>query len=289
MKSIGDIAAQEVGLSRHLPVVRAVQVHSAVAKGRSRPLVIECDDGHRYVVKLRGSAKTSRRLIAEVISGRIAAVLGIPQPEHALVVIQPDLPPGDVEGEKLQELRLSTGLVFGSRWMEGVSPLRRAADAPLSPADSARIVWFDSLILNNDRKWRNTNILMQQDRYWLIDNDSAFHFHHRWADPMRWHDHAFSPISGLVWWKSIEHVLLPWASSISAIGDRLARTIDAAVFEEAAMQVPGEWFAQGFPEGSAIEPALMYQAFLTNRLARRKDWEALADVARFEGTCLERV
>ena len=272
-----------------LPVVAALEVHTAVGRGRSRPLIVHADDGHDYVIKLRAIPKTARRLIAEVIAGKIAAGLGIPQPPMALVSIDPDLPAIDLLPEKEDELRESAGYVFGSRVIDKVNTLRRTADCPIPPDDAARIVWFDSLVMNADRKWRNPNILIGNDRYWVIDNDSAFHLHHKWADPGRWKEFSYSPSSGLQWWQKVDHVLLPWASSIADAGNRLAPLVDDELIADAIDSVPSEWFGQAFPDGSVIEPWRMYEATISWRLRARRDFEALADVARFEGICRERV
>jgi len=270
------------------PVVRAVNEHTAVGRGRSRPLIVRADDGHDYVIKLRAAPKTARRLIAEVIAGQIAAALDIAQPPMTLVAIDPDLPAINLPPEKETELRESVGTVFGSRVIDKVTTLRRAADCPIGPEDAANIVWFDSLVMNNDRRWRNPNILVRQSEYWVIDNDSAFQLHHKWAEPGRWKDYDYTPVSGSTWWPRIDHVLLPWASSLAAAGERLAPLVSDALMARSVRGVPPGWYEQAFPEGSPVEPWLMYEATMSGRLRARNDFEALADIARVEGTCLER-
>ncbi|MBX3070605.1 MAG: hypothetical protein KF883_08935 [Thermomicrobiales bacterium] len=276
------------GQTAALAVVRALEVHSAVGRGRSRPLIVRAEDEHDYVIKLRATPKTARRLIAEVIAWQIAAALEIPQPPMALVTIDPDLPAIDLLAEKEEELRGSAGSVFGSRVIPKVTTLRRAADCPIAPDDAARIVWFDSLVMNIDRKWRNPNILVQGTDYWMIDNDSAFNLHHKWAERWRWPEYCYTPVSGRTWWSRVDHVLLPWASSIADAGDRLAPRVSESLIERALQQVPPEWYEQAFPDGSLIEPQLMYETTLTGRLRARRDFETLADAARMDGTCLER-
>ncbi len=272
-----------------VPVVRALEVHTAVGRGRSRPVIARADDGFDYVIKLRSIPKTTRRLIAELIAGQIAGALGIPQPPMALVLIESDLAVLDMHPEKTEEIRESVGLVFGSRVVDEVTTLRRTGDCPIPPDAAARIVWFDSLVLNADRKWRNPNILVNDDEYWVIDNDSAFNPHHKWAEPRLWKDYGYSPVSGLQWWPKADHVLLPWASSISVAGDSLAPLVSDEVIKAAVGCVPEAWLVQGFPDGCVIEPRLMYESTLKWRLHTRKDFEHLADVARYEGTCFERV
>ncbi len=279
---------RESPLVAPLPVVEGVRVQSALGRGRSRPLVIEGADGNRYVVKLRASPKTARRLIAEVIAGQIAKAIGIRQPPMALIQIDREIEATELLDEKEEELRASEGLVFGSLEITGAASMRRTIDPTISPDTAADIVWFDAFVINADRKWRNPNILAKKNGYWVIDNDSAFHLHHKWAEPERRKKYQFSPISGTTWWSTTEHVLLPWASSIAAAGERLAAIVDDAVIEAAVASVPKEWFDEGFPDGSTMEPAEAYVEFLRTRLSLRADFEALADEARHHGYCRER-
>lgn len=272
-----------------IATVRALDVHTAVGKGRSRPLIVRADDGYDYVVKMRIDPKTARFHIAELLAWQIGAVMGISQPRIALVLIEPDVPTIELEAAKDVELRSSEGYVFGSRMIQGAMPMRRARDSPVPPDAAADIIWFDSLLLNSDRKWRNPNILVTDVGYYVIDNDSAFHPHHRWAKRARWSSYGYSPISGLTWWSKVDHVLLPWASSIADAGNRLAPLVTESVIQRAIDNVPSAWFRQGFPDGSVIEPERMYEALLINRLQVRRDFEALADIERFSGICVERI
>ncbi|MGD9712640.1 MAG: HipA family kinase, partial [Thermomicrobiales bacterium] len=195
----------------------------------------------------------------------------------------------ELDPEKQEDMHASQGLVFGSLEIPGISSLRRGSDPPITPREAAAIVWFDSLVVNADRKWRNPNILTRANEFWVIDNDSAFHLHHRWADPARRSAYQVSPIDGTTWWAKIEHVLLPWASSIAEAGDELAGRLDATIIANAVDAVPELWFAEGFPDGCTMPPPDAYREFLLHRLTLRRDFEALADHFRLNGTCAERV
>lgn len=269
--------------------LKGVRVQSAVGRGRSRPIIVEANDGRNYVVKLRASDKTTRRLIAEVICWSIASVARIPQPPVALIEVDETVDGFEtLPEEKGTELQESRGLVFGSLHLPDTLSLRRGADPPMTAAQAATIVWFDALVINADRKWRNPNILTKAGEFWVIDNDSAFHLHHRWAEPERRSPFSMSPVSGTTWWTRNDNVLLPWASSITEAGDAMAQVIDDHVIDEAVRAVPSSWFADGFPQGCIMEPADAYREFLWNRLRLRRDFEEQADVARVHGTCFER-
>ena len=47
------------------------------------------------------------------------------------------------------------------------------------------MLWFDALVQNVDRTWRNPNLLVWHGGIWLIDHGAALYFHHDWpaADP----------------------------------------------------------------------------------------------------------
>ncbi len=39
------------------------------------------------------------------------------------------------------------------------------------------MLWFDALIQNVDRSWRNPNLLVWHGNIWLIDHGAALYFH----------------------------------------------------------------------------------------------------------------
>lgn len=43
------------------------------------------------------------------------------------------------------------------------------------------MLWFDALIGNVDRSWRNPNLLFWHGWPYLIDHGAALAFHHNWA------------------------------------------------------------------------------------------------------------
>ena len=49
------------------------------------PAVLDTDGGGNFVTKFRGAGQGAKALIAEIIVGGIAAALGLPVPEVALI------------------------------------------------------------------------------------------------------------------------------------------------------------------------------------------------------------
>jgi hypothetical protein len=222
------------------------------------------------------------------VAGQIAALLDLPQPDLVLLDFPPDIEAPALTPEKHEELQRARGPAFGSRQLADAVSLRRKKDFRIDPDLAAAIVWFDSLMLNHDRKDRNPNILVADDRLWMIDNDSALAIHHRWADVKRKGAYGICPDSGLNWWEVGDHVLLPFAGSVEAAGDRLASQLSPELIERLVDQPPEVWFEDGYPTGSLIAPRQMYAEFLSNRLSLRKDFEQHADYLRIHGTCEEK-
>ncbi len=64
-------------------------------------------------------------------------------------------------------------------------PARRALDfsahaTDVDPELAGRVLWFDALVGNVDRSWRNPNMLFWHGRLQLIDHGAALTFHHHW-------------------------------------------------------------------------------------------------------------
>ena len=45
---------------------------------------------------------------------------------------------------------------------------------------AGRVMWFDALVGNADRSWRNPNMLLWHGKLYLIDHGATLTFHHRW-------------------------------------------------------------------------------------------------------------
>jgi hypothetical protein len=74
-------------MSLDMSVIRSVNVTRYVAplrEGGSLPAIAEADDGFLYVLKFRGAGQGVKALIAELIGGEIARVLGFKVPEIVL-------------------------------------------------------------------------------------------------------------------------------------------------------------------------------------------------------------
>jgi hypothetical protein len=133
-------------------------------------------------------------------------------------------------------LRASEGVNLGVDFLPGA-----AGFDPLGwtvPDDfAADVLWFDALVLNVDRTWRNPNLLVWHQNIWLIDHGAALYFHHGWrpgvpADPGKPFD-------------ARDHVLKQGAAGLVQAHARLAPLVTEAALEEAVQSVPPDWFGEG--------------------------------------------
>jgi hypothetical protein len=67
-----------------LRVLRAARVLSAIRAGSSLPVVVDTEDGARWIVKLRGAGGGDRALVCEAIYGALADAVGLPVPARAV-------------------------------------------------------------------------------------------------------------------------------------------------------------------------------------------------------------
>ena len=130
----------------------------------------------------RGHWRSSRKSSP----GSWAARLGLRVPELVLAELDPRIPGSEPDPEIQDLLKASSGLNLGVDFLPGSAgfdPLGWTAD----PGFASRLLWFDALVQNPDRTWRNPNLLVWHGDIWLIDHGAALYFQHNWpsADPAK--------------------------------------------------------------------------------------------------------
>src|SRR6195952_348438 len=133
-----------------LRTVNTTRYLTALREGGSMPAIAEADDGFLYVLKFRGAGQGLKALIAELIGGEIARVLGLRVPE--IVFADLDEAFGRTEpDEEIQDLnKASVGLNLALHYLSGAitfDPGVTKIDAKLA----SQIVWLDCLLTNVDR------------------------------------------------------------------------------------------------------------------------------------------
>jgi hypothetical protein len=211
----------------HVTVTRYV---TPLREGGSLPAIVEADNLGTYVLKFRGAGQGPLALVAEIIGGELARRLGLRVPELVLAGLDPRIGVSEPDPEIQDLLRASEGLNLGVDFLPGSSgfdPLGWTAE----PEFASQVLWFDALVHNVDRTWRNPNLLVWHRNIWLIDHGAALYFHHNWptADPKRPFDAA-------------EHVLRDRAAALGAAHAALAPLVTEDLLAEVTALVPPTWF-----------------------------------------------
>ena len=262
-----------------MPVLERLPLRSVVAtryllplrEGGSLPGLVEADDLGTYVVKFRGAGQGRKALVAEVVAAGIARTLGLRVPELVVVELDPELARAEPDPEVQDLLRASGGRNLGVDYLPGSLGFDPAVD-PVPAETAAAVIWFDALVANVDRSWRNPNLLRWHGEMWLIDHGASLYFSHDWrgaeAAPVR----PYRQVA--------DHVLLPVAGPIPAADAALAPRLDAAALHAAVAAVPDDWLVDepGFDSVGRVRAA--YVDVLARRLAARQAWVPLLEDAR---------
>lgn len=241
----------------HLRTVNVTRYIMPLREGGSLPALAEADDDFKYVLKFKGAGHGVKALIAELIGGEIARVLGLQVPE--LVYANLDEAFGRTEAdEEIQDLlQGSQGMNLALHFLSGAinfDPVVTAVDAALA----SKIVWLDAYITNVDRTFRNTNMLIWHRELWLIDHGASLYFHHSWNN---WEQHAISPFTLIK-----DHVLLPKASLLKETDVLFKKVLTAEILQEIVALIPDEWLQWEEAEATPEELRNVYLQFLLIRL-----------------------
>jgi hypothetical protein len=208
-------------------VLERVTVTSYLAplrEGGSLPGLVEADNLGTYVLKFRGAGQGPLALVAEIIAGELARALGLRTPELALADLDPRIAASEPDQEIQDLLRASAGLNLAVDFLPGSAgfdPLGWTVDEDFA----SELLWFDALIQNVDRTWRNPNLMVWHGDIWLIDHGAALYFQHDWS-------------------RAAQHVVRDRATRLKQAHERLAPLVTAATLERITGDVPPEWFGE---------------------------------------------
>ena len=258
-----------------LRTVTATRYVTPLREGGSLPAVVEADDLGTYVLKFRGAGQGRKALVAELMAGELARVLGLSVPEIVLVELDSELGRTEPDPEIQDLIRASGGLNLALDFLPGSLPFDPAVGPP-DPTLAARILWFDALVQNVDRSPRNTNLLVWHDALWLIDHGAALYFHHDW--PGR-EGPALEAAAQRPYAAARDHVLLPLSGPVSGADAALAPLLTREALHSVVKPVPDEWLRDepGFESPQEVRSA--YVDYFSARLAEPRVWaRALEDV-----------
>ncbi|MFF6996504.1 HipA family kinase [Streptomyces sp. NPDC008313] len=251
-----------------LKEVFATRYITPLREGGSLPGLVEADDLGTYVMKFTGAGQGRKTLVAEVVCGALARRLSLRVPGLVTIGLDPVLGLGEPDPEVQELLKSSGGLNLGMDFLSravGFDPLAHE----VSPAEAGRVVWFDALVNNVDRSWRNPNMLVRRGELWLIDHGATMIWHHHWPG---------AAVSAAKPYDARDHALAPFGPDIGAAAAELAPLVTRELLDEVTAEIPGEWLADepGFETADALrrayaEPLLARAAVIHERVVTEED------------------
>ena len=239
--------------------VAATRYITPLREGGSLPALIEADDGELYVIKFCGAGQGVKALVAELIAGEIGRTLGLPIPELTLVELEAGFGLNEPHEEIQDLLKASIGLNLGVRYLPSAFAYNPLMQPPPDAALASDIVWFDAFVTNVDRTPRNVNMLIWEDKLWLIDHGAALYFHHDWNNYLARSNTPFSFIK--------QHALLKVAADLPGADQRLSALLNESVLREIVELVPEIWLGGETQFATVAEHRAGYVNYLSSRLA----------------------
>ncbi|MER7482056.1 HipA family kinase [Streptomyces sp. NPDC126510] len=238
-----------------LKEVIATRFIAPLREGGSLPGLVEADDFGTYVLKFTGAGQGRKTLVAEVVCGELARRLGLRMPRLVTIALDPDLGLGEPEEQVQSLLRSSGGTNLGMDFLSGALGFDPLA-FPVSPEEAGRVVWFDALINNVDRSWRNPNLLRWRGELWLVDHGATMIWHHNWpgveASAARPYDAS-------------DHALASFGPDVASAAAELAPLVTEELLAGVTAQIPDTWLTD---EPGFATPNDLRQAYARPLLAR---------------------
>ncbi len=244
-----------------LRTVHVTRYLTPLREGGSLPAIVEGDDDGTYVLKFRGAGQGVRVLVAELIVGEMARILGFRMPELVLMELDPVLGRAEPDPEIQELIQASAGLNLALDYLPGSITFEPLVPKPMQQDSqlASEIVWLDAFCSNVDRTARNANMLIWHKHLWLIDHGAALFFHHNWQD---YQARSLSPFSQIK-----DHVLLPFASAsqLAQADAKLAPLLTPERLRAILDLIPDQWLGD-VPAFESVEAHR--QAYLDYFLSR---------------------
>lgn len=243
-----------------LRTVQVTRYLTPLREGGSLPAIVEGDDDGTYVLKFRGAGQGVRVLIAELIVGEMARMLGFRMPELVFMELDPVLGRAEPDPEIQELIQASGGLNLALDYLPGSITFDPLVPKPMQQDSklASEIVWLDAFCSNVDRTARNANMLIWHKHLWLIDHGAALFFHHSWHDYLA---RSLSPFAQIK-----DHVLLPFASHLTEADAKLAPLLTAERLWAILALIPDQWLGDVPAFESAEAHREAYLAYFLSRL-----------------------
>ena len=247
--------------------VNVVQYLQPFREGGSMPGLVKGDDDFMYVLKFRGAGQGKKALIAELIGGEVARLIGLKVPELVFMDLDDSFNKTEPDQEIQDLLKFSVGLNLGLHFLSSAMTY----DPLVSETDSltaSKVVLLDSILTNIDRTAKNTNLLIWNKELWLIDHGACLYFHHNWNNWEGQLKRTFPAVK--------DHVLLTKANDLGLAATELKQTITEDKLRQIVDAIPEEWLTE---ESNPLPPAEMRTAYVAVLLAKVNNIDALVKEA----------
>ncbi|MFL1904571.1 HipA family kinase [Streptomyces tauricus] len=251
-----------------LTEVTATRYITPLREGGSLPGLVEADDLGTYVMKFTGAGQGRKTLVAEVVCGELARRLGLRVPGLVTIGLDPVIGLGEPDQQVQELLKSSGGLNLGMDFLSRAIGFDSLAHE-VSPVEAGKVVWFDALVNNVDRSWRNPNMLFRDGDLWLIDHGATMIWHHNWPGARA---SAAKP------YDATDHALAPFGPDIRAAAAEMGPRVTEDLLAEVTAAIPEEWLKDepGFDSADALrqayaEPLLARAATIHERIRLQGD------------------
>lgn len=256
---------------KELRRVKVLRYITPLREGGSLPALVEANDRQKYVLKFRGAGHGVKALIAELIGGKVAEVLGLKVPELVFADLDEDFGRTEADEEIQDLLKWSVGLNLGLTYLSGAINYDPGV-MEVDPITASKIVWLDAYLTNIDRTFRNTNMLMWNRELWLIDHGASLYFHHSWKN---WEEKAKTPFSLIK-----DHVLLKFATKLEEVNADFKKFLNAEMINQIVDLIPEDWLQWRELDKNPEEIRNVYKNFLHLRLEHADLFTKEAEDAR---------
>jgi hypothetical protein len=105
--------------SSPIRTVNVTRYITPLREGGSLPAIVEADDDFLYVLKFRGAGQGVKALVAELLGGEIARLLGLRVPELVFSQVDPAFGRTEPDEEIQDLLKRSEGLNLALHYLSG--------------------------------------------------------------------------------------------------------------------------------------------------------------------------
>lgn len=238
--------------------VDAIRYITPLREGGSLPALVEADDGNLYVMKFCGAGQGIKALIAELVAGEIARALGLLVPDIVFIELDGRLGRSEPDPEIQDLLRASEGMNLGLRYLPSAFAFNQLLVPPPDSWTASTVVWFDAYVTNVDRTPRNVNLLLWQNKLWLIDHGAALYFHHDWSNYLERSRTPFPLIR--------QHTLLEFATNLQEADQSAKEVLTPERLQAIVGLIPSHWLGDEPGFASCFEHREAYLQWLLSRL-----------------------